>query len=380
MFDYQQTNSFFAQIADGLEELGYDELSALGAKNIRPVYRGLYFEADKAVLYRINYMARLITRVLAPLTEFPCYHTDVLYKKAKSSIRWEDFFDVKKTFAIFSTVSDSKITHSQYAGLRLKDAIADYFREHFNKRPDVDSENPDIWINLHIEKDDAIISLDTSGGSLHRRGYRKESVAAPMQETVAAAIIQLIEWDGLKPLYDPMCGSGTLLCEALMNYCQMPAGILRKKFGFMYLPDYDDILWSSVKKRADQQIRELPEGLIAGSDILREAVSASRQNFRNLLYGNRVKLDVADFNNIRELKDSVILCNPPYGIRLKKEEDTGEFYKSLGDFFKKRCQGSTAFVYFGNREMIKHIGLKSSWKRPLKHGGLDGRLVKYEMY
>lgn len=379
MFEYQQSHRFFAQVAGGLEELGVEELSASSCRQIEPAFRGVYFEADNASLYGINYTSRHLTRILAPLKSFPCHHTDSLYKMAKQ-INWAELFTANHTFAIFSNVSNSKITHSQYAALRVKDAIVDFFREHAGKRPNIEKINPDVWINLHIEKDHATISLDTSGGSLHRRGYRKESVEAPMQETVAAAMIHYAEWDGSKPIYDPMCGSGTLLCEALMAYCHIPAGYLRKRFGFEFLPDFDKQIWQSVKQEADQQIRQLPDKLISGSDIASKAVEAARTNFRCLPQGNKINLAVLDFQMIEQLRDCIIVCNPPYGIRLGDKKNLGQFYQSLGNFLKQRCQGSTAFIYFGNREMLKHIGLKPAWKKPLENGGLDGRLAKFEIY
>ncbi len=379
MFEYQKSLRFFAQIAGGLEELGCQELSELGARDIDPAFRGIYFSADHAALYRINYCSRLLTRVLAPLATFDCPDDQTLYRIARG-IDWSKLFSVKHRFAIFANVSHSQITHSQFASLRLKDAIVDTFRDATGLRPDIDRIDPDVWINLHIESDRATISLDTSGGSLHKRGYRKLSVEAPMQETVAAAMLRYAEWDCRKPIYDPMCGSGTLLCEALMVYCRIPAGYLRDRFGFQLLPDFQQSTWRTIKTQADQQIGVLPDGLIAGSDISSQAIQAATTNLRCLPSGNRVHLSVMDFNKIEHLRDRIILCNPPYGIRLGEPKKLGQFYKALGDFLKQRCTGSTAFVYFGNREMLKHLGLKPSWKRPLENGGLDGRLAKFEIY
>jgi putative N6-adenine-specific DNA methylase len=379
MYEYQRNKQFFAQIADGIKELGARELSELGALDIRPEYGGIYFNARKEALYQINYSARLASRILAPLMSFDCRSTDELYKKAKQ-INWTDFISIKNTFAIFANVSNSKITNSHYASLCLKDAIVDAFREISGKRPDVDSRNPDIWLNLYIRDEEAVISLDTSGGSLHRRGYRKDSLSAPMQETVAAAIIRYTEWDGSVPLYDPMCGSGTLLGEALMHYCKIPSGIFRDHFGFEYLPDYDKSLWENVKEEQDRQIRQLPEGLISGSDISPEAVAISGANIRNLPHGERIKLEALDFRHGEGLKNGVIITNPPYGIRMGNSQGLTPLYEALGDFLKQKCKGSAAYIYFGEREFIKKIGLKAAWKKPLKTGGLDGRLVKYEMF
>jgi putative N6-adenine-specific DNA methylase len=201
-----------------------------------------------------------------------------------------------------------------------------------------------------------------------------------MQETVAAAIIRFSEWDGSVPLYDPLCGSGTLLCEALMRYSNIPAGVFRTRFGFEFLPDFKDGVWKQVKKEADGRIRQLPPGLIAGSDVSAEAVSAARTNLMGLSYGNNVSIERVDFRMLPALEEHVIVTNPPYGIRMGGDENLEMFYKDLGDFLKQKCKGSAAFVYFGERQYIKKIGLKTSWKKPVTAGGLDGRLVKYEIY
>jgi len=235
VYQYQKDCRYFAQIADSLKETGAKELAELGAEDVRPEFSGIHFRADKSTLYRINYLTRLLSRCLAPIISHACHDTDTLYQRAKQ-IEWEDFFAQGNTFAVAGNVSDSAISHSKYAALRLKDAVADYFKEKTGQRPDVSVRNPDILLNLHIRNDKAIISLDTSGGALHRRGYREETVSAPMQETVAAAIIRASEWDGSIPLYDPLCGSGTLLCEALMRYSNIPAGVFRNRFGLNFYP------------------------------------------------------------------------------------------------------------------------------------------------
>jgi putative N6-adenine-specific DNA methylase len=379
MYDYQRDNRFFAQIPEGIKELGAQELSELSAQNIIPEYGGIHFSADKKTLYRINYYARLFSRILAPLVSFNCTSTDQLYKKSRQ-INWTDFISIKKTFAIFSNVSNSNITNSHYASLRLKDGIVDSFRDKTGGRPDIDAKDPDIRLNLHIRNNRAIISLDTSGASLHQRGYRKESVKAPMKETVAAAIIRYSEWDGTVPLYDPMCGSGTLLSEALMYHCKIPSGILRNHFGFEFLPDYDNSLWTNVKAELDRQIRTLPAGYIFGSDLSIKSIKAAKLNLKNLHNGKKIRLEASDFRKTAGLQNGIIVTNPPYGIRTGTNQKLDLLYKSLGDFLKQKCTGSTAYIYFGEREFIKKIGLKARWKKPLKTGGLDGRLVKYELF
>jgi putative N6-adenine-specific DNA methylase len=379
IYEYQQNRRFFAQVPDGMEALAAEELAELGAKEIRTAYRGVYLEADLRTLYRINYTARCLTRVLAPLLTFPCHTYDDLYRKARK-VEWTQIFTPRHSFSVAANVSNSRLHNSQYAALSLKDAIVDQFRERHDARPDVAKIKPDLRINLHVENNRATLSLDTSGESLHRRGYREEALEAAMQETLAAAVMRLTRWDGSTPLYDPMCGSGTLLEEALMLHCRIPAGYLRKHFGFEFLPDHDGRLWSTIRQEEDRRIRDLPEGLISGSDISKKAVEISRANLRRLPYGEKVKIPAMDFRKIPGLQNATIVCDPPYGIRTHREEDLGELYRALGDFLKQRCRGSTAFIYFGNRKLISRVGLRTSWKIPLSAGGLDGRLVKYELY
>ena len=379
MFSYQKSGRFFGQITEGFEELGIEELRELGADEIKPSHRGFYFSADQASLYRINYCSRLFSRILAPLLRFDCHSSKYLYKTA-CKIDWPALISLDSTFAVNANVSHSKIKHSHYASLCLKDAIVDVFRESTGKRPDVETKTPDVRFNLYIQNNIATVYLDASGGSLHRRGYRKEGVAAPMQETIAAAIIKYSGWNGERPLIDPMCGSGTLLCEALMHYCRIPAGYFRKKFGFESLPDFEKKIWLRVKQEVDARIRALPEGLISGNDISSEAVKTARKNISCFPQAKNIRFSVSSYQKIKDLKNTVIISNPPYGIRLGAKGNMDIFIKELGDFLKKQCTDSSAYLYFGNRELIKKIGLKPSWKKPLISGGLDGRLVKYSLY
>lgn len=379
LYTYQQTSSYFAQIAEGLEDLARQELADLGAAKIKPGFRGVYFQASHQTLYRVTYWSRFIQKIIAPLTFLDCHSTKYLYRRALA-LDWADFLKLDQTFAIVANVSNSRIRHSKYAALCLKDAIVDFFNERFDRRPNVDTDHPDLWLNLYIHNNRAVIGLEVSGGSLHKRGYRNLALEAPMQETVAAAIIGFAQWDGQRPLHDPMCGSGTLLCEALMRYCHIPASHFRKRFGFEHLPDFDQAAWDTVKQEAEMAIRSLPDGLISGSDISVKSLEASRANLDVLPRGKGIKLKHIDFRNIRDLENRTIVCNPPYGLRLQKREGIESFYRDLGDFLKQRCRGSHAYIYFGDRQLIKCIGLRPSWKKPLASGGLDGRLVKLEIF
>jgi putative N6-adenine-specific DNA methylase len=379
VFQYQDNGRYFAQTANGLEELAAEELRTLGATDVQTAYRGLHFSAQPGVMYRINYRTQLVSRVLAPLARFGCHDTDYLYQRTRN-IDWSQFLHPDQTFAVFANVSGSNIRHSQYAALRIKDAVVDRFRAETGRRPSIDTREPHLWINLHLANNVATLSVDTSGGSLHRRGYRRESVEAPMQETVAAAVLELAGWDGTRPLHDPMCGSGTLLCEALIKAAAIPAGYLRQRFGFMQLPDFDLVQWKQEKRAADGAMVPGAASLISGSDSDGKAVAASRLNLAALPQGLDAKMWRADFRDLPGLPDKTIVCNPPYGLRLKKGEDLAAFYADLGDFLKQRCAGAEAYIYFGKRELIKSVGLRPTWKKELANGGLDGRLVKYELY
>lgn len=379
MYEYQQSGRYFAQVSDDIKDITEAEVLELGAVDTSHSYRGIYFNADPEALYRINLHSRLINRVLAPLKTFDCHSDNYLYKVGKQ-IHWEDFLNPEQTLAVFASVTQSNINHSKFAALRLKDAIVDYFRERDGKRPSIDTRNPDLWLNVYIEKNVAIISVDTSGGSLHRRGYRLETTQAPMNETLAASIIRYTEWDGQTPLYDPLCGSGTLLCEAYLAATKTASAYRRSKFGFERLPDFDAVLWTKVKRDADNKVQTVSNNLIQGSDIDSKVVATAKKNSAVIDPDEQIKIIQKDIFEIEKLENTTIVCNPPYGIRMEHKKDLGAFYKDLGDFLKQRCTNSTAFIYFGDRKYIKEIGLRSSKKWILSNGGLDGRLVKYVMY
>ncbi len=379
MYLYQKSNRFFAQVADDLKELAISELGQFGAREIGPVYRGIYFSTTLETLYKINYQSRFISRILAPLAQFDCHSDKYLYKQV-GSIKWTDFFNTDQTFAVTATVVESNIKHSQFAALRVKDGIVDYFRDTAGWRPSIDRHSADIFINLFLNRNKALLSIDTSGGALHRRGYRRNSVDAPMMETLAAALIEHSGWDSKTPLYDPFCGSGTILCEAYLKAAQLPPGSLRKKWGFENLPEFKPERWKQIRQGMLEQACPVAPGLINGSDISQSAVRAAGTNCRQLDNKNPIWLKQCDILKHDPIENATIICNPPYGIRMGEADELNLFYKQFGDFLKQRCTGSTAYIYFGDRQFIKRMGLRSSWKKALNNGGLDGRLVKYELY
>lgn len=379
MYDYQKNNIYFAQAPGMMESICEQELIELGAKDTKVSYRGVYFNADKPTLYKINYLSRTAARVLAPLKSFYCKSSNDIMKTA-NSVEWDSLFSVDQTFAITSTVNKSTINNSLYASQVLKDGIADFFRAKYDKRPNVDTVSPAVRFNLFIEKDKAILSLDTSGESLHKRGYRLLAGEAPMQETLAAAIIRLSKWDGDNPLLDCMCGSGTILCEALMHYCRIPAQYLRKNFGFFYLPDYDEKIWTKVKEEADENIRPSKDGLIIGSDKSQITINTAKDNLSRLPFGDKVKLGAYPFQHIKNFENGTIITNPPYGIRLGIRKEVESLYKEFGDFLKTRCNRSSSFIYIGDPELRKYIGLKTTKRTPLVNGKLEGVLLQIDSY
>lgn len=379
LFLYQQNDGYFAQVAENLEPEAAEELAGLGAQRLNPIHRGLYFSAEPAALYRIVLQTRLCTRILAPLLHFKCHSTKYLYNTALT-MDWEKLLSLKQRFMINARVSDSKIGHSRYAALCLKDAIADHFQQRFAARPDVDKHQPDVVFDLHIRGNQAVISLDLAGESLHRRGYRRESGGAPIQETLAAAVIDFSGWDGERPLIDPFCGSGTLLAEALMRRAKIPAGFLRQHFGVQRLPDFSPPLWQRIRDEAAAAIETLPAGLLAGSDRDKGAIRAARRNLALLPQGDQVALRVSPFQDLAPIHNAVIVANPPYGIRLGDQSAAAALIGEFGSFLKHHCTGSTACLYFGDRQLLKAIGLKPSRKKNLSNGGLDGVAACYELY
>ena len=379
MFLYQKYSTYFAQCPEELRSLAQKEFNDFGIIDRQNTYKGFYFKANQEQLYYLTYNCRIINRILAPLSSYKVFSTDALYKFIYN-LPWEQLIKIEESFVVFANVSHSQIKHSQYALQRMKDAIVDRFRDQFGKRPSVNRDNPDITLNLFINENKATVNLDVGGRSLHKRGYRKASVTAPIQENIASAFVQLAGWKGEQSLYDIFCGSGTIAFEAGMLYCRIPSAYLLDNFGFYYLPDFNKSLWEKVRYLSNKNIRNLPKNLIYVSDCDAEALDSLRTNMKLLPQLAHIKIVHQDYQDIKEIKDSTIITNPPYGIRLNLNQGEKLFAKDLGDFLKQRCTGSRAFIYFGNRSMIKCIGLRSKRKHLINSGGLDGRLVEYDLY
>lgn len=378
MFEYQKNNQYIATISNGLEAFGAEELKELGAEQTFENYRVVNFTADAYNMMKIVVMNRLFSRILAPLAKFKCTCDNDLYQYAFRKIAWEDILSPDDTFSVFANVGNSNITHSHYSALNLKDAIADYFREQYGRRPNVDRENPDVEISVGIFKNEAIISIDIGHGALHKRGYRVRALEAPLKENLAAALVRISGWDGSKPLYDPFCGSGTILAEAALQYCKMPPSSLNNKWGFERLPDFDKSDWEQLKDEIRSRIRPLPPNLIFGSDIDTRAVNIAMENLDCLPFADEVTITRNDFRD-RNIENAMIVCNPPYGIRLDEVEKVKVMLGEFGDFLKHKCQGSTAWILLGDKELMPAVGLKPSKRIVIYNGDIECRFVEIKI-
>ena len=336
-------------------------------------YLGISVPLSRDEVYRVVYGSRLASRVLRPLGSFPCFNSDELYAKARE-FNWNALFKPGQTFKITATVSDSGITHSQYAALTLKDAIVDSLRDENGTRPDVDRENPDLRIDLFLRRDEATLSLYYSDGVLHRRGYRKQAVEAPLKENLAAALIRFSGWTGQGKLYDFFCGSGTFLLEGAMIASRTPAGFFRERQGFESLPDFSGEAWAAVKSDMDSKIMPLPPDLIFGFDIDSKAVSATMTNLIGTPFAQSIHVARADFTELQDcFPDSVILSNPPYGVRLIEDEQgpLHKLYETFGRFLKTRCPGSRACIITPEGGFDKDIWFKPVKRLFFDNGGLE---------
>jgi len=378
-YEYQKNQRYFAQAANSLEEMTAEEFLELGADDAKAIYRGISFTAHKSALYRILYESRLASRIIAPLFSFSCHSEKYLYQMA-AKINWSDFITLDQAFAINTNVADSNIKHSLYASQVMKDAIVDQFREKTGERPNYNQKQPDVRFSLHIHRNFVNIGLDLSLTALHKRGYRVVGAVAPLQETLGAAIIRYSKWNGETPLVDPCCGSGTLLAEAMMHYCHIPAGYFRNFWGVTALPDYDEKLFKTVQSRAKEKIIPLPRGLISGSDISGMAADASRENLSRLPGGENVAITKTDFRYHKSIENSTIVTNLPFGVRLGSSAETVKLYNEFGDFLKHECKGSTAFVLVANKEIGGEIRLRTKRTRKMKNADLESILLKLELY
>ena len=369
---------FVAKTLYGLEKVLAEELLRLGATEIQAVNRAVIFNGNKDLLYRVNYCARTALSVLMPVTDYRIRSKDDLYNGG-SKVEWDRYMDADDTFSIVPVINSSHFGHTGYAGLILKDAIADYFRKKTGRRPSVDTDDPRILINLHISNDLVTISIDSSVVPLFKRGYRKDQSAAPLNEVLAAGILLLSGWGASAPLTDPMCGSGTVPIEAGLIACKIPPGKFRKFYGFQRWKDFDEELFVRIKCESDSQIGP-SQYKISGSDISELAIQQAKANVVSAGLSDTVSLEVFDFKNLKSIEQQgFIFLNPPYGQRLQPDE-IDVLYSMIGTTLKHNFPGTTAWLITSNKEALKNIGLKPKEKHTLFNGALECILLKYEMY
>ncbi|NEP19724.1 MAG: RNA methyltransferase, partial [Leptolyngbya sp. SIO4C1] len=356
------------------------ELGSLGAQAIEPGFCGVAFECDRALLYKVNLWARLPFRILVQLAELPAGDA-VELRHSLQTIDWAAYLTPEQTLAVKATGKNRQLNHTHFTALQVKNAIVDQQTAAFGERSDVDTELPDVLVNVHVQREHCVVSLDSSGSSLHRRGYRPAMGAAPLKESLAAALIQLSDWTPDLPFFDPLCGSGTLPIEACLQALKIAPGLFREQFGFETWPDFDEDLWEQLQQDARGVQRENLPAVIGGCDRSPDVIEQARINAQRSGVIWHIQLACQDLAEVEAPADQgVIICNPPYGERLSNKAELGDFYKLLGDVFKQRFKGWTAYVLSGNKELSRTIGLKSAQRFPVYNGALPCQLMKYELY
>ena len=366
-----------AKTLPGLEGVLMEELTSLGIKTIQSLRRGVRFYGNMELLYRVNYQLRTALRVLKPIHVCTVRSERELYQKAKA-IAWKKYLSSKHSLRIDAVVFSSTFRHSGFVALTVKDAIADYFRDQTGRRPDVDSRMPDLLIHVHISHQTCTISLDSSGTSLHKRGYRSDSHKAPLNEVLAAGMLQLAGWKPESNLLDPMCGSGTIIIEAGLIANGIPPGFFRKSFAFQHWLDYDPGLFEKVKKRAWN--KPVKKGKIQGSDQSQSYVSMALKNAENAGLNGKIDIRQASFNKLTApWKKGIIIMNPPYGERMQIGE-INQLYQNVGDVLKCSFAGYDAWIFSSNKEALKHVGLHATKKITLFNGPMEAKFQKYVLY
>jgi len=371
------THYFVAKTFAGLEPLMVKELESLGAVNCQPMSRSVAFEGPYELLYRVNYFSRFALRVLWRQCAFTFTNNRQFYEQI-FDFSAEKYLRKDGTMAVHATNVDSIFKTPLFASVLAKDAICDRFRDMFDQRPSVDKENPDVQFHLHIYKDQAQLFLDSSGESLHKRGYKVRNHPAPLNEVVAAAMVKMSGWNADCDFIDPMCGGGTLLVEAAMQALNIPAGFYRRHYGFFDWKNFDLELWKQIKREA--KVRDDVPVNFYGSDINPRFLDIARENVAKARLQDFITLERKDMlKSPAASPAALVMFNPPYGERLEVE-DMNAFYAHIGDALKQKFAGSKAFMITSDLEALKHVGLKSSKKHVLFNGPLECRFVAYDLF
>ncbi|WP_103867482.1 class I SAM-dependent RNA methyltransferase [Aquimarina sp. I32.4] len=362
----------------GFEEILASELRKLGAQQVEIGNRMVSFYGDTGFMYKANLCLRTALKILKPIASKRIRNEKDLYDFIQG-INWSSYLGHEDTFAIYATVNSTIFNHSRFISLKTKDAIVDKFRKEEGKRPNVDTEYPDLTINIHIQQDLCTVSLDSSGGSLHHRGYRTITNIAPINEVLAAGLLLLSGWDGQSDFLDPMCGSGTLAIEAAMIACNIPANLNRKEFAFEKWLDWDMDLFEKIEEACLNKVRDFKYSIV-GMDKAPSAVRKAHTNVENANLSDYVSIKEDNFFDTKKETENHLhmVFNPPYGERLQLNVE--EFYAQIGDTLKQSYPGTNAWFITSNLEGLKHVGLRPSRKIKVFNGKLESKLVKYEMY
>lgn len=363
----------------GLEPVLAKELTGLGANDVKIGRRMVSFTGDKEMMYRANFQLHTAIRVLKPISQFKAQSADDVYNEVMK-IDWAEYLDDEKTFAVDAVVFSEEFRHSKFVSYKVKDAIVDQFREKTGKRPNISVANPDIRLNIHVAEDNCTLSLDSSGESLHRRGYRQETLEAPLNEVLAAGMIMMTGWQGDTDFIDPMCGSGTLLIEAALIAHNMAPGLFRKEYAFEKWPDFDADLFDRIYNDCEEKEKEEVKCHFYGYDIDAKAVNTARRNVQAAGLSASITIEQQDFKDFQQPgKKSIIVTNPPYGERISTPDLLGT-YRMIGERLKHEFTGNDAWVLSYREECFEQIGLKPSIKIPLYNGSLECEFRKYQMF
>ncbi|MES2811363.1 MAG: THUMP domain-containing protein [Bacteroidota bacterium] len=362
----------------GFEEILAKELQQLGAQDVEMGTRMVSFSGDKGFMYKANLALRTALKILKPIYYFRATNETSLYKGIQG-IDWSQYMNSNQTFVIDTTVHSENFKHTQFVAQKCKDAIVDQFKDKYGQRPSVDKDYPDLRINIHIDRDQCSVSLDSSGVSLHQRGYKTATNIAPINEVLAAGMLLLSGWDGSSDFLDPMCGSGTILAEAAMIACNIPANINRKEFAFEKWSDWDNDLFDQIVNSLMKKTKEF-HYTITGYDKAPSAVMKAKDNIRNANLEDYIKISERNFfETEKENKGPLqMVFNPPYGERLDIHLE--RFYREIGDTLKQSYPNTNAWFITANLDALKFVGLKPSRKIKLFNGKLETRFAKYEMY
>jgi len=366
-----------ASSPEGLEKLLAKEISDFGGKQIKIFKRSVSFKCDLATFYRLHFYSRVAFRFYREVSRFPCSDKNSLYKGIQSSFDWMKWLPTNKSFCVHVTGKNLFLRHSHFTALQVKNAIIDLQQKSLGSRSDISLKNPFLVIHLHLYNDEAILSLQSTVESLHKRGYRPLMADAPLKENLAAGLVQITEWKGEKPLIDIMCGSGTLLIEAISQYLRIPK-IIKKNYLFENWVDFNKDIFKLEKLKFINNKSDMKISKVIGCEIDIDIFEQAKKNISLAGLENYVELHNMDFANlILNEEPGIILCNPPYGRRIGDEQELIDLYTQLGDFLKQNCSGWTFWLLSGNPKLTKFLKMKATLKVPINNGGIDCRWIKY---